>query len=394
MKIFPKVILLFMAVDWPLYMRRQMVISMAEAAQKFDSTVVALNRPLCPFSTYITKRHRFPELFKQSKLEKLSENLYRFSPKYFIYDKIANHFPPFELLNIAFLRKAYGNLTERLNINEPNPLIWYNYPQQGYVSRLFDNSFSVFELYDYLSDVNGKQDPLVNKLEEKLRENIKLLVTTSKKLQDSYGPNYSNSYMLGNGIDRKTFISLSGAYQKTYHPIANIKSPQLGYAGMVSDRIDWKLIKHLAEKEPQWNFIFAGKIQSSSAINKLSKLKNIHFPGEFSHDLVPSLLHSFDVGIMPYRENIFFDYVNPLKFYEFAASGIPIVSSKIDELKHHPKQLIDVISNDPEKWHRSLKTKINCDKNVAKEIGINIARNYIWEDMLETLFNKIKEEYL
>ncbi|MEE9441711.1 MAG: glycosyltransferase [candidate division Zixibacteria bacterium] len=394
MKAFPKIILLFMAVDWPLYMRRQMVISMAESAKKLGSTVVAVNRPLCPFSTYLTKRHRFSELFGRAKLERLSDNLYRFSPKYFIYDQIANYVPVFERFNIALLRRSYYRLKKRLNIDESNPLIWFNYPQQGYVARLFDKSFSVFELYDYLSDVNGEQSKSVIKLEKKLRRNVNLLVTTSSKLQASYGPNYKKSYMLGNGIDRETFLNLSDISREIFHPISNIQSPRLGYAGMVSDRIDWKLIHALAEREPEWNFIFVGKIQSSPAINRIAQLKNVHFPGEFSHDLVPSLLNSFDVGIMPYRVNEFFDYVNPLKFYEFAAAGLPTVSSTIDELKHHPEQFIDIIPNDPKKWHRALQSKINCDKKITKEIGVNIARNYIWEDMLETLLNKIKDDYL
>ncbi len=50
-KSLPKLILVFMKVDRPIFMRWKMIEALADAAVPYGTTVVAMNRPLCPFST-------------------------------------------------------------------------------------------------------------------------------------------------------------------------------------------------------------------------------------------------------------------------------------------------------------------------------------------------------
>ena len=106
-----------------------MIVALAESAMKFGVTIVAVNRPLCPLSTFLRKPHRRKELFSKPHLEKLTDNLYLFSPKYFIHDFVANRIRILELLSRLALKRSYRYLTDQINIDEPNPLTWYYYPQ-------------------------------------------------------------------------------------------------------------------------------------------------------------------------------------------------------------------------------------------------------------------------
>ncbi len=206
---FPRIILVWAAVDWPIYMRRPMVYALAESAAAFGSVVVAVNRPLCPFSTIVRKPARLPELFGRPKLEQLAPNLFLYHPKYVIHDQIANSVPLFERLNLAALRRSYGQLQKRLGIAEPSPMIWYNYPQQGYVAELFDRSFCIFEIYDNLTDLAGRESDAVNRPMARWRGRVDLLLTTSQMIHDKYASGYRRSFMFGNGLDRKTIQHLS-----------------------------------------------------------------------------------------------------------------------------------------------------------------------------------------
>ena len=78
---FPKIIIIFLSVDWDLFNRREMVKAFAKTAGKYGSTVIAVNRPLCPLTTIVTKRHRLDELFHAPKVETINDNLFLFSPK-------------------------------------------------------------------------------------------------------------------------------------------------------------------------------------------------------------------------------------------------------------------------------------------------------------------------
>jgi hypothetical protein len=394
LKPLPKIILLFAAVDLPIYMRMPMVYALAESAKERGSVVVAVNRPLCPFSTAFRKPKRTGELFGKPRLEKLADNLYSYCPRYFIHDQIANSVPFIENLNNMALRRSYTHLQKRLNITEPAPLIWFNYPHQGYVRHLFPDSFCIMEIYDNLADNLGNESPAVNAMEEKMRDRVDLLMTTSHKLHDKYAHNYRRSFMFGNGLTRQTYERLSDFDLEAKQEILNIPSPRLGYAGMISDRLDWKLISGLAALEPSWNFVFAGHMADPQIPERMKRFPNIRFLGEYSHAEVPSVLKAFDIGLLPYLDNPFFHFLNPLKFYELAAAGLASISSNIEELKHFPEDVVRVVPSEAEVWGDTLRIMLAADAVVAKKAGPDSVNKFIWEDMTSALLDRISGEWL
>lgn len=380
-----------MAVDWSLYMRRPAVFALAEAAKKFGTTVVAINRPLCPFTTMIRKPGRFREFFGKPKLESLTDNLFVYSPRYVVHDHIAERIPGLQVLNRIALRHSLTYLQNKLGVHEPEPIVLFNYPQQGYVIDLFKECFSIYELYDELCTIDGRVDPKILHTEEALRGQVKLLLTTSHALNDKYGPNYPNSIMYGNGLSRESFIRLSN--QSTFVPemIANIPSPRIGYVGMLSERMNWRLISDLARSSPSWQFVFVGPSSSKQIMDNCQELDNVHIFGAVSQSTVPDVLRSLDVGIMPYHDTPFFKYLNALKFYEMAAAGLPMVSSPVDEMRRYPNSIISVVENEVGAWKAAIAGGLAADRSEVTRVGREIAGRFIWEDMAERLLGKIAE---
>ncbi len=391
---FPKIILIFLAVDWPIFMRRQMIYALATAAKEYDTTVVAVNRPLCPLSTILKKSQRIGEIFRKSRLEKLDNNLYLFSPKYLIHDFVANRNRLLEKLNLLVLRRSYRNLQGRLNIDEPNPIVWYYYPQQGYVGKLFERSFCIYEIYDNLVDNEGRPLSFAEKLQAKHRDSVDLLLTASRKQHQKYSPLYKQSKFFGNGLARQTYEALIKDDITALPEIEKINKPRIGYVGMISNRLNWSLITRLAEKKPDYNFIFVGPVADSTIVQNLTKYNNIHFLGPRDISQIPAALKSLDVGLLPYLDNDFFLYLNPLKFYEYAAAGLPSVSTNIEELNSFPDELVKIVPDENiENWITAIDNFIKADRKTIQKIGREIASKYIWEDMTAVLLKHIKSEY-
>ncbi len=368
--------------------------ALAEAAKAFNSTVVAVNRPLCPFSTIIKKPQRIGEIFGKSRLEKLADSLYLFSPKYFIHDIVANRIGLLEKLNLWALRRAYRDLQKRLGIEEKNPIVWYYYPQQGYVSYLFKDSFCIYEIYDNLVDIKGGRLPYAEKLQERHRSGVDLLLTASRRQHEKYSGRYGHARYFGNGLARNTFERLIKDNTSGCPEILKIRGPRIGYAGMISNRLDRELIRKLAEMRPEWNYIFVGPVADDTLKQEMIKYNNIHFMGVREHLQIPSVLKSFDVGYMPYLDNDFFRYLNPLKFYEYAAAGLPSVSSNIEELNKFPLELVRIVPNEkPEEWIAAIDNFIKTDKASVKKIGQEIASRYIWEEMTRELLGFIEAKF-
>jgi hypothetical protein len=375
-------------------MRRLMITALAKAAREYGSTVVAVNRPLCPFSTFIKKPQRIKEILGKPRLEKLSENLYIISPRYFIHDFVANRLELLESMNLRALRKSYYYLQKKLGIEENNPIVWYYYPQQGYVSKLFKDNLCIYEIYDNLVSIWGSELPSANRLQKKHRDSVDLLLTASEKQQNKYAPLYKKSKLIGNGLGRDTFEKLTEDNQTTLPEITGIKSPRIGFVGMISDRLDWKLVTDLAALRPKWNYIFIGRVTNKAIKHDLNKFANIHFLGEYEPSQIPSVLKSFDIGYMPYLDNNFFRYSNPLKFYEYAAAGLASVSSNMEELNKFPLELVKIVpNNQPDKWVETIEEYLKADRGKTSRIGREVASHYIWEDMSAGLLGFIKAEF-
>jgi len=390
-KAFPKIILVFLAVDWPVFSRRPMVQALAKVVKEYGSTVVAVNRPLCPLSTLVRKPMRFGEMFSAAEIKDIGENLRLFSPKYFIHDQIAQQVGMLERLNVAALRYSYRYLAAKLGISEKAPLVWYYDPQQGYVTRLFPDSFCVYEIYDSLNDIWGRPRPRADALEVKWRSQVDLLLTTSQKLFDRYSPYYGNAFPFGNGLDRDAFNKFCDEKVKPHPDIVRIPGPRIGYAGNISERLDWGLIKGMARLRPEWSFVFVGGINCEESFSEVRQFRNIHFAGAYPQERVPSVVKGFDVGILPYLNNPFFDCLNPLKFYENAAAGIGSVSSPIEELNHFPIAVVRTVPNEPQRWVETVADFLSSERSQTREVGREVASQFIWEDMTAALMRRMQQ---
>ncbi len=386
----PRIIFVFLAVDWPLFSRRPMVEALADAVRKRGSTVVAINRPLCPLSTLSRKPGRFRELFSTPRVEQLSPNLYLYSPKYLLHDSQAPRFPPVESLNIFALRRSLKSLLHRLQLPESPPLVWYYSPQQAYVMQTFEQSINIYEIYDSLGDIHGRANKFLDILEEKYRRDVDVLLTTSRVLHDLYSPHYRNSLQFGNGLRRSHLENLSASVI-TEHPILrNLGHPRLGYCGALSGRLNWSLIMEIARARTQWQLIFVGPKNGFVPDEQLAVHPNIHVFGAVPHVELAALYRSLDIGIMPYLDNDFFRALNPLKFYEFAAAGIPCVSSPIPELKPFDRRCVRVCHNELRVWVDAITDQLKNRGEEASHIGFEIASKFLWEDMVERVLDHIE----
>lgn len=393
MRQFPKIILLFLTVDWPLFMRRHMLYALSHVVKELDCSVVAVNRPLCRFTTVVKKPERMREFFEKPLIEELDNNLFLFSPRYFINDLIAAHFTVLESMNIKALRKSYRYLMCELGISEDRPIIWFHHPQQYYITDLFPDSLNVLELYDNLVDYDGHSIEAVDRKETGLRDKIDLLLATSPKLLEKYGSHYKHAWLSGNGLDKQTYERLSKENIEPGAELIKIPSPRIGYTGIISKRLDWELIEAIVSQKPEWNFLFVGPVQKSAPLEKMSQYHNIHFTGKYRHSLMPEVLKSFDVGFMPYKDNDFFRYSNPLKFYEFAAAGLCSVSSEMEVLSRFDPRFVKIVPNNAEDWIHAIEFMLQRDKEEAETIGKQIAREHIWDNIYKEVIEKINTEF-
>ncbi len=230
----------------------------------------------------------------------------------------------------------------------------------------------------------------MNVLEERSRGRVDPLLTVTNFLHEKYSPGYQDSYLSGNGVSRETFESLK---QIQLVPGSESDRPQIGYAGMVSERLDWSMIKTLAHEKPEWDFVFHGFIADQRIPGRFEGYDNVRFRGSYSQSELASILSGFSIGILPYLSNEFLDNLLPLRFFEYAAAGLPIVSTRSHELQAFPDNLIQMPEHNCGQWIEALENGLSSDMKELKHTGLQIAEQYVWDNLCDKLIEEIQKRY-
>jgi nucleotide sugar dehydrogenase len=107
--------------------------------------------------------------------------------------------------------------------------------------------------------------------------------------------------------------------------------PRLGYVGTVGPWLDVSLLTHLARRRPHWSITLIGPVERG--LSQLPELDNLRILGERPYASLPQYLAAMDVLLIPLRVSELTHAVNPIKLYEYCATGKPIVATRIAELE-------------------------------------------------------------
>jgi len=108
------------------------------------------------------------------------------------------------------------------------------------------------------------------------------------------------------------------------------------FAGNINLRLDFRLMLDTARLMPELGFVYVGPVDMPhlSAEQHLDwvallALPNVRALGRIEPQDLPALYRQCDVGIIPYREDMpmLVDNGFPLKAFEMAAAGLPVVST-------------------------------------------------------------------
>jgi glycosyltransferase involved in cell wall biosynthesis len=131
-------------------------------------------------------------------------------------------------------------------------------------------------------------------------------------------------------------IRNASEYEHFNHPPIEIYSDPkgrkiIGYYGAIAEWFDLELVQRLALAEPDALILLIGN-DTINASRILKEMPNIIFTGEVSYDRLPFYLYAFDVCLLPFKISPLTLATNPVKIYEYLASGKPVVSVDLPEI--------------------------------------------------------------
>lgn len=280
-------------------------------------------------------------------------------------------------------------------------ILWKNFPGVGtafhwiykpdQAERLGSRPY-IYEVYDdYTLDFStGVPHPGVAELERETIRAARHVFFTSPPLQQRKQQAEVKSSLVGNGVNYPVF-----AKYRTYDGTRSGR-PVAGYLGNLSDFFDWHLMQAVCEAMPGIDFVFHGQIEAhrlgerESIYQAMRALSNVRFSGRVSRVLGASSIARYDVALIPFVVNEAIDAVNPLKLWEYLATGLPVVSTPMEAIQE-PEPLV-ITADGADAWVAAINRAISPEFNEASAIEARVARAkaHSWAELTRSHANIVK----
>lgn len=154
-----------------------------------------------------------------------------------------------------------------------------------------------------------------------------LVFATSTSLFEKLSLQHPLVKLIPNGVDSSHF-----ALPQARPSDLPDDKPLVGYSGAIAPWLDWPLLQDVITHNPDFHFIFLG------ALVKLTRFplqaNNLSYLGLKPYNNLPGYLQQFNIGLIPFQLTDMTKGCNPIKLYEYAAAGIPVVATPLPELSH------------------------------------------------------------
>lgn len=197
-------------------------------------------------------------------------------------------------------------------------------------NQVLDMLPGVLSLYDAMDDfpafyagISQRAMKAMMAREAYLIEKATTLVVSSTTLYERWVKMRPDVKLIPNGLDIDTLPSVELRTPPSRPPY------RFGYVGTIGAWFDWSWLIELAKSRPNDEFLIVGPILSGSPYEIPL---NIKLKPACKHSEAVILMQTFDVGLIPFVCNKLTSSVDPIKYYEYRALGVPVLSTAFGEM--------------------------------------------------------------
>ena len=237
---------------------------------------------------------------------------------------------------------------------------WYYTPMALEYSRKFKPSMIIYDCMDELSAFKFAP-PAIKKLENELFRKADIVFTGGYSLYEAKKKEHSNIFPFPSSIDKQHFEK-ARTYKKAPKDQVDISRPRIGFFGVIDERFDIDLIREMAEKRPNWQFILIGPVVKIDPAT-LPIRENIHYKGSKTYLELPEYLSGWDIALIPFLLNESTQFISPTKTPEYLAAGIPVISTPIkDVVRPYGVEKLVHIAETPEDFIAAIEVELTKPK--------------------------------
>lgn len=207
-------------------------------------------------------------------------------------------------------------------------LLLYNLPLFPLLRA--EGVFTVFDIADdlpaMLAHEAGALGPgaawLARRLQRWMVAQADCVTVSSATLGQLVAP---QAHVVTNGANLPLIAQADGAAYRARYP-----GPLAGFVGAFEYFVDFELVLAAAAQLPEVTFLLAGAGRAWAGVQQAVQtrgLANVHLPGPLPYREALNAMAAMDICLLPFAPGPVSDTSSPLKLFEYAALGKPIVST-------------------------------------------------------------------
>ncbi|MGE4535799.1 MAG: glycosyltransferase [Desulfovibrio sp.] len=171
------------------------------------------------------------------------------------------------------------------------------------------------------------------------------------------------------------------------------RRPALVYLSQITERLDVALVRAVALARPDWTMLLIGPVVGpETLVAPLRSLPNVVLVGPLPVKEAATLAAQADVCLLPHREDALTGTLDPIKLYDYLATGRPIVSTAV--AMHRDLAPLVRVASGPRAFIEAVEAAL-AEPPGAAERRCRAARAHTWArragqaaDVLERFFPK------
>jgi len=176
--------------------------------------------------------------------------------------------------------------------------------------------------------------------EQAVAERVDLIVASSTFLADKFTRRGLQAEKVLNACENDEYRMMNDEYNTRQSGVSDASlilhssfyihhSPILGYVGCIGHWFDWPLVIRLARAMPDARLELVGPC----VVKPPEKLPgNVRLLPACKHSETAGHLGRFSAGLIPFVNDALTAGVDPIKYYEYRAAGLPVLSTSFGEM--------------------------------------------------------------
>ena len=258
---------------------------------------------------------------------------------------------------------------------------------------------SIYYAVDEWTGFGGLPEEVRRSLREKedyLIEHSDMSLAVSPRLYERFRKRNPRTFLLPNGVDTQHF-DIDSISTKDIPPELNgIPRPRIGYVGLIDERLDYDMLINVADTQPDRQFVFIGRTKDRMGhypgFIAFTSRPNVHLLGFRRYEELPRYIAGFDMCIAPYVFSELTQSCNPLKVYEYLATGLPTAATPVEGIA---EDVMDAIACPVgiEEWNKAIR-HAPLSPETGREKRLAAAAGNSWDARVDQLEDFLEEAVL